>query len=414
MDYINIPISKIGRVVTGKTPSTAMLEYYDGDIMFITPSELHTDFIVKKSEKTITTAGFNSIKNNTIRGTSVMVGCIGWDMGNVAVCTETCATNQQINSITDIRSEYNPLYIYYWLKTKKDYLFSLASVTRTPILSKSTFEEIFVPMPQKDKQDAITHILSTVDKKIMSNNAVNDNLAQMINLIYEQWFYRFEFPNVHNLPYSQSNGEMIWNEKFKRYIPQGWKVQSMLSNDLFSVVSSGIERFASKKYYATADIIGSDIGEGNDIDYETRESRANMQPVLNSVWFAKMKNSVKHLFLNKEMLPFIESSILSTGFYGLKCSELSFEYIASVVSAPIFESTKDRLSHGATQQGIGDDDMANIALLIPDNATLTKFHEATKGLYSQISNNILENKRLIAIRNFLLPLLMNGQATISE
>lgn len=236
----------------------------------------------------------------------------------------------------------------------------------------------------------------------------------MINLIYEQWFYRFEFPNVHNLPYSQSNGEMIWNEKFKRYIPQGWKVQSMLSNDLFSVVSSGIERFASKKYYATADIIGSDIGEGNDIDYETRESRANMQPVLNSVWFAKMKNSVKHLFLNKEMLPFIESSILSTGFYGLKCSELSFEYIASVVSAPIFESTKDRLSHGATQQGIGDDDMANIALLIPDNATLTKFHEATKGLYSQISNNILENKRLIAIRNFLLPLLMNGQATISE
>lgn len=236
----------------------------------------------------------------------------------------------------------------------------------------------------------------------------------MLCLIYEQWFYRFEFPNEQNKPYKQSNGELEWNSHLKRHIPKGWKVQSMLSNDLFSIISSGVERFAHKKYYATADITGSDIGEGTDIEYETRESRANMQPVPNSVWFAKMKNSVKHLFLNKEMKPFIESSILSTGFYGLKCCESSFEYIASTVSAPIFEATKDRLSHGATQQGIGDDDMANIALLIPDNATLTKFHEATKGFYSQISNNILENKWLIAIRNFLLPLLMNGQATITE
>ena len=89
MNYTNTPINKIGKVVTGKTPSTAISEYYDGDIMFITPTELHSDFIVETSDKTITEKGFNSIKSNTIRGTSVMVGCIGWDMGNVAVCTNT-------------------------------------------------------------------------------------------------------------------------------------------------------------------------------------------------------------------------------------------------------------------------------------------------------------------------------------
>ena len=76
----------------------------------------------------------------------------------------------------------------------------------------------------------------------------------MLNLIYEQWFYRFEFPNARNLTYKQSNGGLVWNEKIKRLIPQGWKVQSMMSNDLFSVVSSGVERFTCKKYYATADI----------------------------------------------------------------------------------------------------------------------------------------------------------------
>lgn len=243
---------------------------------------------------------------------------------------------------------------------------------------------------------------------------INDNLTQMLRLLYEQWFYRFEFPNEQKLPYNRANGELEWNDKLKRRIPKGWKVQTMLSNELFSVISSGVDRFSTKKYYATADIIGSSIGEGSDIEYETRESRANMQPVINSVWFAKMKNSIKHLFLNKEMSSFVDNSILSTGFYGLKCNEISFEYIASVVSAPIFEITKDRLSHGATQQGIGDDDMANITLLIPDDTTLRKYHEATKGFFAKISNNILENKRLIAIRNFLLPLLMNGQATIAE
>ena len=177
MEYINTPINKIGRVVTGKTPSTAKLEYYNGEIMFITPTELHSDFIVESSEKTITQKGFNSIKNNTISGTSVMVGCIGWDMGNVALCTETCATNQQINSITAIKTQYNPLYLYYWLKTKKEYLFSIASVTRTPILSKGVFEEVLIPMPKKEVQDAIVEVLSSIDKKIAVNNHINDNLA---------------------------------------------------------------------------------------------------------------------------------------------------------------------------------------------------------------------------------------------
>jgi type I restriction enzyme S subunit len=177
MEYINTPINKIGRVVTGKTPSTAKPEFYGGEIMFITPTELHAEFVVESSEKTITQKGFNSIKSNTISGTSVMVGCIGWDMGNVALCIETCATNQQINSITEIGDKYNPLYLYYWLKTKKDYLFSIASVTRTPILSKGVFEEIIVPIPEKDAQNAIVGVLSSIDKKIALNNHVNDNLA---------------------------------------------------------------------------------------------------------------------------------------------------------------------------------------------------------------------------------------------
>ncbi len=177
MKYSSIPIKEIGRVVTGKTPSTSHREYYDGEYMFVTPNELHGEYVVSTSEKTITQQGLNSILNNSIKGTSILVGCIGWDMGNVAMCFEQCATNQQINAITDINTKYNPYYVYYWLKGKKEYLFSIASVTRTPILSKGVFEDVLIPIPEKKVQDFVGNTLNVIDKKITNNNAINDNLA---------------------------------------------------------------------------------------------------------------------------------------------------------------------------------------------------------------------------------------------
>ena len=176
-NYRYVPIRDIGNIVTGKTPLTKKQEYYNGSYMFVSPTELHNDFIVTKTEKTLTDLGMNSIKANIIQGVSVLVGCIGWDMGNVALCLEKCATNQQINSITDIKEEFNPFYIYYWFKGKKEYLFSISSVTRTPILSKSDFADILIPIPIKEYQDKIANLLSNIDLKILNNNKINDNLA---------------------------------------------------------------------------------------------------------------------------------------------------------------------------------------------------------------------------------------------
>lgn len=189
--------------------------------------------------------------------------------------------------------------------------------------------------------------------------------------------------------------KLVWNDKIKRNIPEGWKIENVSNNELFSIISSGVNRFSQKRYFATADVNGDEIGEGSNVFYKTRESRANMEPCENSVWFAKMKNSNKHLFLNAEMKEFIESSILSTGFYGLKCSFMSFEYVSSYISAPIFEVAKDKLSHGATQQSINDEDLRNISILVPDKETLLNYHQITKGLYSTISNNIIESRKLV-------------------
>lgn len=225
---------------------------------------------------------------------------------------------------------------------------------------------------------------------------------------------QFEFPNENGRPYLSSNGDMRYNSRLKKNIPVGWKVQSIANNDLSVIIKPGVDQFTSKTYYATSELNGINIGNGTTIDFETRESRANMQPTEYSVWFAKMKNSVKHLFLNHELKSIIDSSILSTGFSGLQCNEQTFEYISSVVSSMYFEAIKDTLAHGATQEAINNDDLANIYFVIPDHVVLDKYHKVAQKLYSQISNNIIENKELTKLKDCLLPMLMNGQVIIED
>lgn len=412
VSYQNIPIKELGDVVTGKTPPTANLEYYNGKYMFISPSELHDGYAITRSARTITKAGLESVRSNSIKGTSVLVGCIGWDMGNVGMCFEECATNQQINSITNIKNFCNPYYLYYWLTGKKDYLFSIASVTRTPILSKGTFEDIKVPLPEKEYQDMVSNVLRAIDDKIRNNEQINDNLQQQLKLLYGYWFTQYDFPDKNGKPYKSSGGLMSSKDKISYKIPADWTVRNLFGNPLTTIIKPGVDVFDTKNYLATAEINGTDISSGTVVEYETRENRANMQPTINSVWFAKMKNSIKHLYLNKEMQEFINSSILSTGFCGLQCTEDSFEYVASFIEHSYFEILKNTLAHGATQEAVNNDDLTGIPFIIPSARVLRLFHERTQSVYSQISKNICENQELTRLRDWLLPMLMNGQASI--
>ena len=412
MDYFKI--SEIGRVVTGKTPSTARDDFYGGEFMFVTPGELHGEAIVKGSEKTLTSAGLESVNSNVIEGTSVLVGCIGWDMGNVAMTEDRCVTNQQINTITDFNECAVPEYVYYWLRTKKSYLKTLASVTRTPILSKSVFEQIKIPLPSRDVQLAVSELLSDLDDKIANNNRITESLQSTLALLYDYWFLQFDFPNSYGNPYRSSGGHLLWNEALKREIPTGWTAGPIIDNPFCTLIKPGVDQFTQKRYLATTDVVGTSIGEGKLVEYETRESRANMQPAINSVWFAKMKSSVKHLFLSEDAAAIVEETILSTGFCGLACREYAFEYMASLISSPYFEIAKNRFATGATQQAVGNADLRNIQIVIPDRETLANYSRLAKPLLQKMSSNIVENRNLRELRDWLLPMLINGQVSVDR
>ena len=241
---------------------------------------------------------------------------------------------------------------------------------------------------------------------------INDNLSQQIKQIFDYWFKQYNFPNAEGKAYALSNGKFTHNNLVKRDIPENWTVGSLINDPLTRVIDPGVSYFDTKNYLATKNINGTTISDGDYVTYENRESRANMQLSINSVWFAKMKNSIKHLFVSKAGQPIVDKYILSTGFEGLQCGNNSFAYISGIIYDPTFEITKDKYSHGATQQSVNNDDLDLYKIVIPDAETLEKYSKLVNPMYEKMNTLAIENNQLAKIRDVLLPLLINGQVTI--
>ena len=396
-------IKDIGHVVTGKTPSTEIDEYYGGNIMFISPSDLHGDYLIEESEKTITEEGLNSIETNSIGGLSVLTGCIGWDMGNIAMCNSRCATNQQINTITRFNESIaDPRYVYYWLKGKKDYLFSIASVTRTPILSKSVFEDIDIPIPCLGLQKKVANLLSSIDEKIRINNKINDYLEEMAKTIYDYWFIQFDFPGENGKPYKSSGGKMSFCNELNREIPQNWNYTSIgnitICLDSERIPLSNQQREGMKgsiPYYGATgimDYVNRPIFSGNFVllaeDGSVMDDNGNpiLQRVSGDVWI----NNHTHVLQPVK---------------GYSCRLLYL--LLKDIPVSIIKT-------GSIQMKINQANLNNYNILSIPDAIRTQFINCVEPLDTKIMQIQQENNNLIQFRDWLLPMLMNGQATIED
>lgn len=303
-------------------------------------------------------------------------------------------------------------YLYYYFKCLN--LGNLDSGSTLPSMTQSAYGSIKVKLPSRDTQKTVAKFLTTIDDKISVNNKIIEISEKLMREIYDYWFVQFDFPDKNGRPYKSSGGEMVYDEKLKREIPKGWKVQNLLKNDLCKDTKPGLDKFdGTKTYYATADVINGEMGIGVQIDYNNRESRANMQPEPDSVWFAKMKNSRKHITVMPTSDDLIKNSVFSTGFFGLRCEPEALPYIRGFIYSNYFEKVKDLNSNGATMEAISNDGVRNVKLIIPDSATLKKYSDVTSVCLSQNDTLRKENAKLTSLRDWLLPMLMNGQAKIA-
>ena len=197
-------------------------------------------------------------------------------------------------------------------------------------------------------------------------------------------------------------------------MPEGWEIKSITNNHLFDVAKCRIALFnGNKTYYATADVEGTYFcNSGVKIEYDNKPSRAQIQPSLYSVWFARMSNSFKIVGFVEQNNNRREDSILSSGFAGFESHYERFGFLYCLISSQWFNDQKDRYATGATQVSITNEGLSRIRCLLPTTRLAEEFSLVTNKI---IEETILYRENctmLTEARDRLLPKLMSGEIEI--
>lgn len=294
-------------------------------------------------------------------------------------------------------------YIYYLLKII-DFT-KINSGSSVPTLNRNHAHQLLVPFVELQEQKKISKILSSFDQKIETNNAIIANLEAQAQAIFKSWFVDFE-------PFQ--DGDFVESEL--GMIPEGWEVGKLGNSSLGKLLSSGINDFENQKIYlATADVTDSNITNyETKITMEDKPSRANMQPIKNSVWFAKMKDSRKLIYVGANDDFLVDEVIFSTGFAGIKAVESSVHYLWTYLLTEDFNTKKNLLSNGTTMQAINNTNINRIKIVIPKNNVLEDFNGLVKPMFELISSYKNQNLKLAQIRDTLLPKLMSGEIRVGQ
>ena len=421
MELKKYKLADIGKVITGKTPSTSIAENYAwGTIPFYTPEDVAKGLgMMGRNSRFISETGFEEIESNTISGESVLVGCIGSDMGNVAYSNITCATNQQINAITQFKNGIEPLYVYYLLSTMKSYFQKIAGSTTTPILPKSVFEEIEIHLPGMKKQKDVVSILYALDRKIELNKQINDNLEAMAKQLYDYWFVQFDFPNEEGKPYKSSGGAMVWNEKLKHEIPQKWS--DCVLGDYIGRITNGLnprKNFvlgSGNNYYVTIrSLVGTTIDWNNcdrcdDEALSKINSRSQLQ--IGDIIFSAIGTIGRTYYILEEPTNW---NISETSFTLRAKENVPNDFFYGMLRSNEIQIKADKAAMGSTLRCLVMDSLCSLQYIEIPSYMMKLFAAKVSPLYRQIHRNNKEIAELTKQRDELLPLLMNGQASVNS
>ena len=302
-------------------------------------------------------------------------------------------------------------YLYYYFKIKN--LRYLDSGSAQSQITINDLKRVTVHIPSIENQNKIVKILSDIDKKIELNNEINNNLFEITKQLYKRWFIDFEFPNEKGNSYKSDGGKMVASEL--GMIPENWEVGFIDDGKLTKIIKSGVAKFEKeKKYIATADVEKTTMKSFTFIDYNSKPSRANMTPIPNSIWFAKMQDSVKNMMVASYMNDILDNYIFSTGFMGVECLKNSIFYIWNYINSDVFSSLKNNLSTGTLMAGISNTTIVGCKYVIPTEIILNLFNNEMQKINELIYNNEQENIVLEKLRDTLLPKLMNGEIDLEN
>ena len=256
-------------------------------------------------------------------------------------------------------------------------------------LSNDTIGNIPVLLPSVEEQHTIGKVLADIDRKIELNKQINDNLEAMAKQLYDYWFVQFDFPNEEGKPYKSSGGAMVWNEKLKRELPKGWdfcflenlltikngRDHKHLADGIYPVYGSGGEMRKASEY----------LYDGESVLMPRKGSLNNIMYVNEAFW------------------------TVDTMFY----SEIKQSNCAKYIYYTIKDIDFTRWDSGTGVPSMTSSTLYSIKLVKPQSEILKKFDEVISPLFEHMKQISEQNSVLTKQRDELLPLLMNGQASVN-
>ena len=409
---IKVKIKDIVDIFNGSTPSTSVSENFDGHISWITPKDISdqkTKYI-NRGERNITEKGLNSIGGNLLPKGTILFSSRA-PIGLMSICTKETATNQGFKNMVCKKDKIDNEYLFYLLKTQISKIQKLGTGTTFKEVSKSTIESFEIYIEENvPTQQKIAAVLSALDDKIEVNNKINAELEAMAKTLYDYWFVQFDFPNEDNKPYKSSGGKMVLNETLKREIPEGWEVKSLYS------IADFINGLACQKYRPENE---SDdflpvikIREMNDgISSNTEKVKIDI-PEKNKIddgdilfsWSATLDVKIWTQGkggLNQHIFKVISKDYPKSFYYFELLNYLEhFKMMA--------ELRKTTMGH------ITIDHLKTSLIAIPSKELILKMDTKLTPILNKIISNKKQNQELAQLRDWLLPMLMNGQVTVGE
>ena len=314
--------------------------------------------------------------------------------------------------------ECDALYLYYYFcsDSVKEYVRSKAVGATMLSLNTDLMLEIPIQFPQIKLQKEIAKTLSFLDSKIELNRQINDNLEAMAKQLYDYWFVQFDFPNEEGKPYKSSGGAMVWNEKLKRKIPNGWTVETV---GTYANCKSGYAIKSSDFKAKGIPVIKiGNIQEDYTLNMNGCQYIENNTNKLFYVYQNDVVIAMTGATIGKfAIVPFSETGYFvnqRVGKFELGNNPIKkMPYLINSLKIDYFRNQIFQLASGCAQPNISAEQINNILLLYPSTKILSEYNMKCKWMYEQIANCRYQIDVLTKLRDKLLPLLMNGQATVN-
>ena len=413
---------------SGLTPLRSNKEFWEKEeIPWVKTEQLGVKYIYDSNEKISKKAlEETSIKLNPKNTLSIAMYGEGKTRGSVSILRNEMTTNQACCNIVIDSQKADFEYVYYFLKTQYKQLRNLSSGVRKN-LNSNDIKNFQILVPSIKEQNQVSNFLSSLDSKIELNNRINKELEAMAKLIYDYWFVQFDFPiskeqavamgkpELEGKPYKASGGRMVYNEELKREIPEGWEVKTF--DDVCDRIQSGGTPLTTNKDYYLGKINWFTTKELDD-DYLTSSE--------NSISRQAIKESSAKLFPKDTILIAIYASP-TVGRLGILSQESSFnQATCGLIAGPkvskeyifqtllLYRKKLNVLATGTTQKNLGVGTIKKQEIVIPSKPIMTKYNSIVSNSFKKKEIIIEENQKLTELRDWLLPMLMNGQVTIKE